>query len=120
MTEYSAFCGGGDSPGWYVDEPPLGDWEDERAVQRAAAGLRLVTDRRLGKVSPDWVVRLAAEKPGTCPDPGAKIRRAARAAAEKAARHRALVASAKLRITLDQRLGLKSAAAWVKLAQEED
>ena len=37
--------------------------EDTRAMQIAAAQLRLVTDRRLGKTTPDWVKSLAAEKP---------------------------------------------------------
>ena len=37
--------------------------EDKRAVQIAAAQLRLVTDRRLGKQTPEWVKQLAAEKP---------------------------------------------------------
>ncbi|MEW1950803.1 hypothetical protein AB0280_16310 [Pseudarthrobacter sp902506025] len=32
------------------------------AMQIAAAQLRLVTDRRLGKQTPDWVKQLAAEK----------------------------------------------------------
>lgn len=36
---------------------------DRRAMQIAAAQLRLVTDRRLGKTTPDWVKQLAAEKP---------------------------------------------------------
>ncbi len=35
----------------------------DRGVQIAAAKLRLVTDRRLGKKTPDWVRALAAEKP---------------------------------------------------------
>jgi hypothetical protein len=35
----------------------------DRGVQVAAARLRLVTDRRLGKETPDWVKALAAEKP---------------------------------------------------------
>jgi hypothetical protein len=38
--------------------------EDDRAMQVAAAQLRLVTDRRLGKPTPEWVKDLAAEKPG--------------------------------------------------------
>jgi hypothetical protein len=37
--------------------------EDNRAMQIAAAQLRLVTDRRLGKKTPEWVKQLAAEKP---------------------------------------------------------
>lgn len=37
--------------------------EDTRAMQIAAAQLRLVTDRRLGKTTPEWVKQLAAEKP---------------------------------------------------------
>lgn len=36
---------------------------DRRAMQIAAAQLRLVTDRRLGKQTPEWVKQLAAEKP---------------------------------------------------------
>lgn len=35
----------------------------DRGVQIAAAQLRLVTDRRLGKETPDWVRQLAAENP---------------------------------------------------------
>lgn len=35
----------------------------DRGVQIAAAQLRLVTDRRLGKVTPDWIKKLAAEGP---------------------------------------------------------
>lgn len=35
---------------------------DKRAMQIAAAQLRLVTDRRLGKQTPEWVKQLAAEK----------------------------------------------------------
>jgi hypothetical protein len=37
--------------------------EDDRAMQVAAAQLREVTDRRLGKVTPDWVKALAHEQP---------------------------------------------------------
>jgi propanediol dehydratase small subunit len=36
---------------------------DKRAMQIAAAQLRVVTDRRLGKQTPEWVKQLAAEKP---------------------------------------------------------
>lgn len=36
---------------------------DELAMEIAAAQLRLVTDRRLGKVTPEWVKTLAAQKP---------------------------------------------------------
>lgn len=36
---------------------------DERAMEIAAAQLRLVTDRRLGKPTPEWVKELAAEDP---------------------------------------------------------
>jgi hypothetical protein len=35
--------------------------EDERAMEIAAAQLRLVTDRRLKKQTPEWVKKLAAE-----------------------------------------------------------
>lgn len=45
-----------------VDCPKRVD-HDERATQIAAAQLRLVTDRRLGKQTPEWVKQLAAEKP---------------------------------------------------------
>ena len=38
--------------------------EAERAMEVAAAQLRLVTDRRLGKQTPEWVKALADEKPG--------------------------------------------------------
>ncbi|MGY2743489.1 hypothetical protein [Arthrobacter sp. UYCu723] len=37
--------------------------EDDRAMQIAAAQLREVTDRRLGKVTPEWVKALAQEQP---------------------------------------------------------
>jgi hypothetical protein len=37
--------------------------EDDRAMQIAAAQLRLVTDRRLGKPTPEWVKDLAREEP---------------------------------------------------------
>lgn len=46
-------------------EVEIGVDEDERAMQVAAAQLRLVTDRRLGKQTPEWVKALAAEKPRT-------------------------------------------------------
>ncbi len=45
-----------------VEAPETVD-EDELAMEIAAAQLRLVTDRRLGKVTPDWVKALAAEQP---------------------------------------------------------
>jgi hypothetical protein len=35
----------------------------DRGVQIAAAQLRLVTDRRLGKVTPEWIKELAQEEP---------------------------------------------------------
>lgn len=35
----------------------------DRGVQIAAAQLRLVTDRRLGEETPEWIKQLAAEKP---------------------------------------------------------
>lgn len=35
----------------------------DRGVQIAAAQLRLVTDRRLGKTTPEWVKELAQEEP---------------------------------------------------------
>jgi hypothetical protein len=49
-------------------EKPLKDAEEkisvgERAMEIAAAQLRLVTDRRLGKVTPDWVKALAVDRP---------------------------------------------------------
>lgn len=37
--------------------------DDDRALQIAAAQLRLVTDRRLGKTTPAWVQELAKEEP---------------------------------------------------------
>jgi hypothetical protein len=40
---------------------------DKRAMQIAAAQLRLVTDRRLGKPTPEWVKQLAAENPHSRP-----------------------------------------------------
>lgn len=36
---------------------------EDKAVQVAAAQLRLVTDRRLGKTTPEWVKELAREEP---------------------------------------------------------
>lgn len=36
--------------------------DDDRAMQIAAAQLREVTDRRLGKVTPEWVKALAREQ----------------------------------------------------------
>ena len=44
-------------------ESPSSVGHDKRAMQIAAAQLRLVTDRRLGKTTPEWVKQLAAEKP---------------------------------------------------------
>ncbi|QDG89077.1 hypothetical protein NIBR502770_11740 [Pseudarthrobacter sp. NIBRBAC000502770] len=44
-------------------ERPQNVDRDARAMQIAAAQLRLVTDRRLGKETPEWVRRLAAERP---------------------------------------------------------
>jgi hypothetical protein len=35
----------------------------DRGVQIAAAQLRLVTDRRLGQATPEWVKELAQEEP---------------------------------------------------------
>jgi hypothetical protein len=35
----------------------------DRGVQIAAAQLRLVTDRRLGQTTPDWIKQLAQEEP---------------------------------------------------------
>jgi hypothetical protein len=46
-----------------LDEEALEASADERAMEIAAAQLRLVTDRRLGKTTPEWVRALAAEKP---------------------------------------------------------
>ena len=40
---------------------------DKRAMQIAAAQLRLVTDRRLGRTTPEWVKQLAVEKPHSRP-----------------------------------------------------
>jgi hypothetical protein len=42
------------------DQHPPGP---SRRVTQQAARLRLVTDRRLGKTSPDWVRRAAADDP---------------------------------------------------------
>lgn len=100
--------------------------ESYRRVQRAAAGVRLVIDRRLSEVTPEWVRDLAAEKPyDRLPDgwESFEIRRLeeeARAACpcrchgplterelQKAARQRQELAEARaqLRATLDRRLG---------------
>jgi hypothetical protein len=35
----------------------------DRGVQIAAAQLRLVTDRRLGRTTPEWIKELAREEP---------------------------------------------------------
>lgn len=35
----------------------------DRGVQIAAAQLRLVTDRRLGQTTPEWIKELAREEP---------------------------------------------------------
>ncbi|TSE15034.1 hypothetical protein B1A87_002985 [Arthrobacter sp. KBS0703] len=35
----------------------------DRGVQIAAAQLRMVTDRRLGKATPEWIRALAQEEP---------------------------------------------------------
>lgn len=35
----------------------------DRGVQIAAAQLRIVTDRRLGRTTPEWVKELAREEP---------------------------------------------------------
>ena len=45
------------------DEPEEVFDEDDRAMQIAAAQLREVTDRRLGKVTPGWLKDLAREQP---------------------------------------------------------
>lgn len=55
--------------GAHAATPPAPDSPDavdeaERAMEVAAAQLRLVTDRRLGKRTPEWVRALADEKPG--------------------------------------------------------
>lgn len=47
--------------------PPTGQGPALRLVQVQAARLRLVTDRRLGKTSPQWVHQLAAEGDDTSP-----------------------------------------------------
>lgn len=39
--------------------------DDDRAMQIASAQLREVTDRRLGKVTPEWVTALAQELPAS-------------------------------------------------------
>lgn len=49
-----------------VERPSSAD-HNKRAMQIAAAQLRLVTDRRLGKTTPEWVKQLAAEKPHSRP-----------------------------------------------------
>ena len=45
------------------DEPEEAFDDDARAMQTAAAQLREVTDRRLAKVTPEWVKALAQEQP---------------------------------------------------------
>ena len=45
------------------DEPEEAFDDDDRAMQIAAAQLREVTDRRLGKVTAEWVKALAQEQP---------------------------------------------------------
>ena len=44
-------------------EPDEAVSDDDRAMQIAAAQLREVTDRRLGKVTPEWIKALAREQP---------------------------------------------------------
>ena len=46
-----------------LDEPEEAFDDDDRAMQIAAAQLREVTDRRLGKVTPEWVKALALNQP---------------------------------------------------------
>lgn len=48
-------------PAQVEPEPAFDD--DDRAMQIAAAQLREVTDRRLGKATPAWVTALAREQP---------------------------------------------------------
>lgn len=64
MTQHTSRRQGAHAAAPAPDQAPAPSFDpDERAVQIAAAKLRLVTDRRLGKVTPEWVKVLAAEKP---------------------------------------------------------
>ncbi|MCB5274715.1 hypothetical protein BJG92_02252 [Arthrobacter sp. SO5] len=60
-TEPGAAVDGEPAPRKMEPEEVLDD--DDRAMQIAAAQLREVTDRRLGKVTPEWVQALAQEQP---------------------------------------------------------
>lgn len=97
-----------------------------RGVEVAAAGLRLVTDRRQGRATPQWVHDLAAERPNApLPAGWEEVERLRLAAAarevcpcrchgmptedevrEAALRHLEVErAAARLKATLDRRLG---------------
>ncbi len=60
-TEPGAAVDGEPAPRKIEPEEVVDD--DYRAMQIAAAQLREVTDRRLGKVTPEWVQALAQEQP---------------------------------------------------------
>lgn len=104
------------------------DESDEMDMFIAAAQLRLVTDRRLGKVTPDWVKHLAEEKsmPEWVDGFAAHLAHVEQDSEPeiKAERdvspstRRVQVAAAKLRLTLDARLGRVTPEAVKKLAAE--
>lgn len=99
--------------------------QDERAMFIAAAQLRVVTDRRLGKVTPEWVKHLAEEKitPAWVDELSqlAAVERTPAIAVtlhKSPSKRRVQVAAAKLRLTLDTRLGRVTPEAVKKLAAE--
>lgn len=104
---------------------------DERAEREffiAAAQLRMVTDRRLGKVTPEWVKQLADEKiMPELPEVGSATKlphversvepaMPARTATTKS--QRVQITAAKLRVALDARLGRVTPESVKKLAAE--
>ncbi len=113
-----------------------------RRMQRAAAGLRLVTVRRLGRdPTPEWVVELAREQgdpalgPGWLKEVNARLetearkhcpcrchgRKTQRELEYEARQERNLQrAGARLQVTLDKRLGRHTTESILHLAAEED
>lgn len=104
------------------------DESDELGMFIAAAQLRLVTDRRLGKVTPDWVKHLAEEKamPQWVDGFATQLAQVEQVSEPEVkaemnvppSKHRVQVAAAKLRLTLDARLGRVTPESVKKLAAE--
>lgn len=97
--------------------------QDERAMFIAAAQLRVVTDRRQGKVTPEWVKHLADEKlTPVWLDELSQLAARETSPETKAvptmspSQRRVQVAAAKLRVTLDARLGRVTPQSVKKLA----